>query len=184
MEFIITPQAVLGAIGVFVLRLGNMALDTLRVIYVIRDRKLIVWLLGFVETVIFVVVIGSVLADLNNWFNIISYAAGFATGNVIGMMIETRLAVGHVQFTIISTLHGNEIAGHLRENGYAVTEIPGRGRDGDVSILHCDVLRRDADAIERIVQEADESAFITSEEIRPVRAGFWRGWALKKRETR
>ena len=79
-----------------------------------RGRKKIAWVLGFFQSAIFVTAIGTVLSNLDNPLNIIGYAAGFATGNVVGMVIEERLAIGHTSINIISPRLGTAIAEHLR----------------------------------------------------------------------
>jgi uncharacterized protein YebE (UPF0316 family) len=87
-----------------------MTMDTLRVLVVLRGRKGIAWVLGFFQALIFVLAIGSVLSNLDNPLNVLGYAAGFATGNVVGMLIEERLAIGHVQLSIISSGRGSALA--------------------------------------------------------------------------
>jgi uncharacterized protein YebE (UPF0316 family) len=159
---------------IFLLRVGDMTLDTLRVLVVMRGRKGIAWVLGFFQALIFVVAIGSVLSNLDNPLNVLGYAAGFATGNVLGMWIEERLAIGHVQVSIVSPRLGNAIAERLRAEGYGITEIPARGRDGAVSLLSASVLRKHVDKIHKLVNEIDPNAFVTAEDVRPVRRGFWR----------
>jgi uncharacterized protein YebE (UPF0316 family) len=174
MEGIFSTSAWLAAGIIFALRVGDMTLDTLRVLVVMRGRKAIAWVLGFFQALIFVVAIGSVLNDLSNPLNILGYAAGFATGNVVGMLIEERLAIGHLQLSIVSPRLGAAIAERLRAEGYAITEIPARGKDGMVTLLSASVLRKNLDRVHRLVNEVDPSAFITSEDVRPVRRGFWR----------
>jgi uncharacterized protein YebE (UPF0316 family) len=159
---------------IFLLRVADMTMDTLRVLVVLRGRKGIAWVLGFFQALIFVLAIGSVLSNLDNPLNVLGYAAGFATGNVVGMLIEERLAIGHVQLSIISSGRGSAIAERLRQEGYAITEIPARGKDGVVALLNCSVLRKNIERVHKIVNEVDESAFITVEDVRPVRRGFWR----------
>jgi uncharacterized protein YebE (UPF0316 family) len=174
MDVYLTPQAWLGAGLIFMLRVTDMSLDTLRVLVVMRGRKAIAWLLGFFQSAVFVLAISSVLTHLDNPLNVIGYAAGFATGNVVGMMIEERLAIGHILLSIVSPRLGSAIAERLRKEGYAVTEIPARGKDGMVCLLNANVLRKNADLVRKLVKDVDEEAFITSEDIRPVRRGFWR----------
>jgi uncharacterized protein YebE (UPF0316 family) len=174
MELLLSPQAWLSAGLIFGLRVTDMTLDTLRVLFVMRGRKAIAWILGFFQALVFVIAITSVLRDLTNPLNIIGYAAGFATGVVVGMTIEGRLAVGHVQMRIISSRRGPGIAEKLRDEGYAVTEIPARGKDGMVTMLNCSIQRRDTSQVQKMVDAVDQEAFITTEEIRPVRRGFWR----------
>jgi uncharacterized protein YebE (UPF0316 family) len=174
MEITLTPAALLGAVLIFFLRVTDMSLDTLRVLFVMRGRKAIAWILGFFQAMVFVVAISSVLRDLNNPLNILGYAAGFASGVVVGMAIEEKLAIGHAHLRIVSPSRGNAIAEKLREEGYAVTEIPARGRDGMVSMLNLSVFRKNIDRVRSSINEIDEEAFITVQEIRPIRRGFWR----------
>jgi uncharacterized protein YebE (UPF0316 family) len=174
LDTLLNPQAWLFALMIFALRVGDMSLDTLRLLFVVRGRKLISWVFGFVQSVIFVVAITSVLNDLKNVLNIIGYAAGFATGNVVGMLIEERLAIGHVLLSIISSRRGAAVVEALRTAGFAVTEIPARGRDGVVTLLNVNVLRKQAERVRQLVNTADPEAFITADDIRPVRRGFWR----------
>src|SRR5512136_1952549 len=137
MDLLLSSQAWLSAALIFVLRVSDMTLDTLRVLFVMRGKKQIAWILGFCQSAIYVFAIGKVLSQLNNPLNIIGYAAGFATGNVVGMIIEERIAIGHTLVNIISHKLGPAIVDHLRQNGYAVTELSGRGKDGMVSMINC-----------------------------------------------
>ena len=174
MDILLSSQAWLGAGLIFILRVMDMSLDTLRVLFVMRGRKGVAWALGFCQALIFVVAISSVLSNLDNPLNILGYAAGFATGNVIGMLIEERLAVGHIQVSIVSPRWGAAITEKMRSEGFAVTEIPARGKDGVVTLLSCSVLRRNVNKVHEIVNQIDPTAFITAEDVRPVRRGFWR----------
>ncbi len=173
-DFLFSASAWLTALMIFGLRIIDMSLDTLRVLLVMRGRKGAAWLLGFCQSSVFVIAITRVLANLNNPLTILGYAAGFATGNVIGILLEERLAVGHIHLSIVSPRRGAALAEALRLAGFAVTEIPARGRDGTVHLLSVSVLRKDLARAEEIVHRTDEEAFVTSEDVRPIRRGFWR----------
>ena len=174
MDTTLTLAALGGAALIFTLRVLDTSLDTLRVLFVMRGKKPVVWILGFFQSAIFVIAITSVLANLDNLLNIIGYASGFATGNVIGIALEQRLAVGFTRLHIISPRRGSAIAERLRNEGYAVTEIPARGRDGMVTMLECSVRRREALKVDQLIRSVDETAFVTAEEVRPIRRGYWR----------
>ena len=174
MELILTPAALLLAAIIFALRALNQSMDTIRIMVMLRGRKMIAWLLGFAQSVIFILTLSSVINDMNNLLNIFVYGAGFATGNVFGIWLEGRLAIGYFNVRVISPKRGTAIVKRLREEGYAVTEIPARGKDGAVSLLNASVRRRDVEKIRKIVEEVDENAFITGEEMRPLLRGFWR----------
>ena len=172
--FLLSPSAWLGALLVFGLRITDMSLDTLRVLFVVRGRRPIVWVLGFFQSVVYVIAITKVLSDLSNPLTVLGYAAGFATGNLIGMIVESRLAIGHIQLQIVTSRRGIALAKALRDGGYGVTEISARGKDGTVHLLTASVLRKDLARAQAIIHEMDEEAFITSEDVRPLRRGFWR----------
>lgn len=162
------------ALLIFIMRVLNMTLDTLRMMVVMRGMKTLTFILGFFQTAVFVLALGSVINDLNNPLNTIAYSLGFATGNVVGMMIEKRLALGSVNITIMSPTNGQQIAETLRGKGHAVTEIPARGKDGSVEVLECSVQRKFAKEVQDIALDADPDAFITSRDIQRIWRGYWR----------
>lgn len=174
MDWLLSGSAWLGALFVFVMRVLDMSCDTLRVLFVVRGKKKLSWVLGFAQSAIFVVAISQVLTHLDNPLTVIGYAAGFATGNVLGMYIEERLAIGHTSIRVVSSHRGTLVVEKLREAGFGVTEIPARGKDGMVTVLNLSIARKDVDRVDTIVLETDPDAFITTEDIRPLRRGFWR----------
>lgn len=174
MEIFLQPEAWLTAGLVFILRMVNQSVDTLRIVMMLRGRRGLAWLLGFAESTIFVVTLLYVFQDLSNILNIIAYAAGFATGIVTGMWLEERMAVGFSHVRIVSPKLGAAVVNQLRDEGYAVTEIPARGRDGAVTLVSVSVLRRNVSRVRAIVQEVDPDAFLTAEDLRPLWRGFWR----------
>ena len=172
-SFLFSPLDWSIALMIFCLRVTDMSLDTLRLLFVVRGRKGIAWTLGFFEAAVYIIAITRVLSNLGNPLTILGYATGFATGNVVGMLIEERLAIGHTQMSIVSSARGVALAQALRDAGFAVTEVPARGKDGMVHLLSMSVLRKDVPNVERVVHEVDTEAFVTSADVRPVRHGFW-----------
>ncbi|HEX9797554.1 MAG TPA: DUF5698 domain-containing protein [Anaerolineales bacterium] len=171
---LLSLPAWLVTIVIFLLRVTDMSMDTLRVLFVIRGRRPLAWVFGFFQSMIWVVAITSVLSTMDNPLNLIAYAGGFATGNVVGMWIEERMAIGFGHMRIMSSRRGSAIADTIRQAGYAATELAGRGRDGMVTVINCSVRRRDVDRVRQQVQAIDPDAFITVQEIRPLNRGFWR----------
>jgi uncharacterized protein YebE (UPF0316 family) len=173
-SFELTTQSLLIALLIFAVRVIATSLDTLRVIFTMRSNKLWVWLLGFLNSMIWVLTFAFVLADIDNFVNVLVYAAGFATGNVVGMFIEDKLAIGFAEVRVISPKWGAAILETLREHDYAVTEIPARGKDGMVSVITSSIRRSQTIDFETLVLDIDENAFITKEDVVAVRRGFWR----------
>lgn len=172
-DFSLIPPILITA-GIFLLRVTDMSLDTLRVLFVIRGRRALAWILGFLQSTLWVIAITSVLSNLDNLWNIVAYASGFATGNVVGMTIEERLAIGHAQLKIISSRRGKAIVEAIRKAGYAATEVAGRGKDGTVSVIDCSIRRRDISKLQKEIFSVDAEVFVTLGEIQPLHRGYWR----------
>ena len=171
--FQLTTQSILIALLIFTVRVISTSLDTLRVILTLRSNKFWVWMLGFFNSAIWVLTFVFVLSDIDNIVNVVVYAAGFATGNVVGMWLEDKLAIGFAEIRVISPNWGAAILEILRENNYAVTEISGRGKDGMVSVITSSVRRSRVQDFEKLVRNVDDGAFITTEDVVAVQRGFW-----------
>ncbi|HMK08641.1 MAG TPA: DUF5698 domain-containing protein [Anaerolineales bacterium] len=170
--FQLSPLAM--ALAIFVLRVCDMTLDTLRVLFIVRGNRPLVWFLGFFQAAIWVAAFTSVLGHLGNPLAWIGYAAGFATGNVVGMAIEDKLAIGYRHLRVVSPQHGPQVAESIRRAGYGVTELDGHGRDGPVAVINASVRRRDVARLQQAIRQEDPAAFISVEEIRPVHRGHFR----------
>ncbi len=167
------PNIWLVALAIFILRVINVAMDTVRMLTVMRGMKFISYVLGILVSLTYLFALGSVLSNLNNVVFIAAYAVGFATGGWVGMIIEERLAFGFVHITVISSKHGPKIAKSLRKHGHAVTEIQAQGKDGAVTLLETSVQRKHMKDVREIICKSDDQAFITTRDIQPLHRGFW-----------
>ena len=61
----------------------------------------------------------------------------------------------------------------LRQKDYAVTEIAARGMEGEVILLDINLRRKNIKDVEDLIKEVDPSAFITVEDVTPIRRGYW-----------
>jgi len=165
---------IVAGLFVFAMRVLDMSLDTLRLLFVMRGRKFLAGGLGAIQATVFILAVSTVLQGPLNPLTVIGYAAGFGAGVIIGMMAEERLAIGHVMFRIYSPSLGVQIAQALRAAGFAVTEFAAHGRDGLMSVVNSAVARRDAHTVHDIVLKVDPAAFITADEVRPLQRGFFR----------
>lgn len=167
------PEVLISALIIFSLRLVGVTFATLRILTVVRGGRLLAWLFGFFQAMTYVITIGWVSSDLGNWLKIVGYALGFATGLVVGMLVENRLAFGFTNLQIVSPNRGLEMAQGLRDQGYAVTEVSAHGKDGSVEILYCSVMRKYEAQIYAAISKLDPDAFITAKNVYRIQHGFW-----------
>jgi uncharacterized protein YebE (UPF0316 family) len=155
---------------IFLLRLLDQTLGTLRALYVNKGKPLFGAGLGFIESAIWVVAISQVIKDLDDPYLIIGYAMGFASGTIVGSYIESSIGIGDVVIRIFSSKDDNtkNVAKELRAHGFGVTIINGEGMEGEVSILWCVAPRKKAKQVLNIVYEINPSAYVTTESTSPI----------------
>jgi uncharacterized protein YebE (UPF0316 family) len=136
-------------------------------------------ILGFFEVSIWVTAISGVLTHLGHWYNVVAYASGFATGNVIGIYIEQKLAIGMQMIRLISRSQSAAVAAGLRLAGYAVTEVKGQGLQGQVSISFVVAARKEAPTVMRVAGQIDPEVVSTVEDIRSANLPPYSGNGLR-----
>ncbi|GAB4514202.1 MAG: hypothetical protein OHK0046_15980 [Anaerolineae bacterium] len=167
-----TLEAVLAAVLIFVLRVINYAIGTLRMVAIARNRRLLSSVLAALEALIFAVVIANIVNDLDNIVNMVAYCAGASGGNYVGLVLEARLVKSFAIVNIFTSRMGHDIAVALREAGYGVTEQIGEGRDGTVVTLRSVINKREVSRMTRIVHSVNQEAFVAVEEARSVQRGW------------
>lgn len=158
---------------VFLARLVDVALGTLRIIFLSRGRKYLAPLLGFVEVLIWITIVSQIVGGARNFAAYLAYAAGFAAGNYVGMLIEERLAIGTLVIRIIISQNGQSLIENLREAGYGVTHVDGSGSGGPVKLIYTVVQRKEFAQVVDVIQAANPKAFFTVEELRSVQQGIF-----------
>jgi len=81
---------------IFVARILDVTLMTLRIVFSAQGRRSIAPIVGFFEVLIWILAISQIMRNLTNPLTYIAYAAGFAAGNYMGLFIEQKLAMGMV----------------------------------------------------------------------------------------
>lgn len=160
-----------GALLIFGLRIVDVSLDTMRVLFAIRGRRGLAALLGGCQALIWIFAVGNAVKHLDSPLHILGYAAGYATGTFVGVTIERLVAYGVAILRIVSPYGGVEIAHALRERGYGVTEMAGYGKEGRVEVLLVAVERSHLDDVMGVVRTWDPAAFITVEEPKMLHGG-------------
>ncbi len=164
MDFAIPGQWL--ALLIFFARITDVTLGTLRTILVVRGKVLLSSVLGFVEVSIWIVVITRVVKNLDNPWNMLGWAAGFAVGNAVGILVERRLAMGKMVLRIITRRQSETVAAALRGAGFGVTIFDGRGLTGPVKLLYLVLDRSKLSGVKQLAMETDPEAVLITEDVR------------------
>jgi len=163
---------ILSGLLVFALRVVDMALDTLRLLFVMRGKKALAGVIGSLQAAVYILAIGAALSGPLNFWTVTGYALGFGTGVVVGMLAEEWLAVGYARLQIYTRNCGSEIAKALHEAGHAATLSWAEGMQGPLNVIDCAVMRKNLPAVYAIIEGVDKSAFITLDDVQPVHGHF------------
>jgi uncharacterized protein YebE (UPF0316 family) len=166
-----------GPLVIFGLRIVDVSLATLRMLLSVRGVKYAAPLIGFFEVLVWITAVGTAIQHLDSPLHLIGYASGFATGTLVGLLIEERMAIGVASIRVVSRHGGVELAEALRELGFGVTEFAGQGREGNVEVVDAVLRRRDLPNAMKEIDYWDPDAFVTIQEPRAIR----RGWLLQNR---
>jgi len=158
---------------IFFARVCDVTLGTIRIIFVSRGRRYLAPVFGFFEVLIWIVAISQIVRNLNNVACYLAYAAGFATGNFLGLLIEEKLALGMVNVRIFAMQEGELLTGKLHDAGYGVTRVNAHGWQGAVTLVFTIVPRKDLAEIVQLIQSVNPKLFFSVEEVRSASEGVF-----------
>ncbi len=152
------------AFVVFLSRVLDVSIGTIRMIATVQGRVLMAFVLGLFEVTIWLIVIATVVNTVlaRPWL-LIFYALGFSTGNVVGIILEHRLALGHTVLRVITGRNAEAIKTMLTSGGFRVTQFEGIGAKGPVSELQIVCERKLLTRALKIVQAIDPEVFYICE---------------------
>lgn len=158
---------------IFLARVCDVSLGTLRIIFVSKGKKNIAPFLGFFEVLIWIIAVSRIMQNLDNYINYIAYAAGFATGNFVGMIIEEHLAMGIQMIRVFTQERGKDLVQSLNSNGYGATFVEAYGAKERVHLIYTIIQRNELENVLSIIDSFNPKAFYTIEDVKAVSEGIF-----------
>jgi len=126
---------------IFIARICDVTIGTMRIVMVAKGQKFWAPVMGFFEVFIWIITMSKVMQNLDNFLCYIGYAGGFATGNLVGLLLEEKLAMGIVKIQIITAREANLLIEALKKAGYGITHQEAQGSTEKVSIIYSIIKR-------------------------------------------
>jgi len=158
---------------IFLARICDVTLSTIRIIMISRGNRAIAAVLGFFEVIIWLVAVTQVLSNLNNIASYLAYGAGFAAGNFLGITLENRLALGMQTVHIITESNMKVLSMLLREEGFGLTNLEATGIKGQMDFIYIVTPRKRVKDLMYIVKEFDPHSFISVSDLRSLDSGYF-----------
>lgn len=159
---------------IFLARIMDVSIGTMRLIFVSKGYKFYAPLLGFFEVIIWLLAIGQIMQQLDNFMCYLAYGLGFAIGNYVGIYLEEKMSLGTVVLRIIPKKDTTDLISHLRASNFGVSAVDIEGMTGKLKMLFTIVKRKDLREALMIIHAHNPNAFYTIEDIRTVREGYFR----------
>lgn len=154
------------AMIIFILRVMDVSLGTVRTIAVVQGWLKLSVALGFFEVLIWITAVSQVITRITEHpILIVAFAGGFAAGNAAGIGLDRLIALGNCVVRIISSEQGEEIARMLRTIGQRVTTFEGEGRDGPRTMVYVSCSRRDLSRLLKQAKAIDPRLFFVVERV-------------------
>ncbi len=158
---------------IFFGRIFDVSLGTLRIIFVSKGERLKAPIIGFFEILIWVVIISQVFSRSDSMVTYLSYAAGYAAGNYVGILIEKRIAFGVILCRVYTNRPGLKLVNLLSLKGFGATMIQGTGSVNQVDIIETVIDRKKLKHVSNIILDFDKDAFYVIEDVRTRSRGIF-----------
>lgn len=158
-------ETILGALLIFSLRIVDVSIGTVRIVILMRGNVALAAMLGFFESITWVVAASVVFANLGDPLRAVAFAAGFGTGVLVGGLVERRIAMGTAFVRVVAPIDTDQVAEPLRAAGFPVTVLNAEGRDGEVRMSIMVLPRKRVKDALALVHEINPAAFVTVEEV-------------------
>ncbi len=158
---------------IFISRIGDVSLGTLRHVFISKGYKKIVPILGFFEVLIWIVVVKQIMNNVGSVVSYFAWAAGFATGTFVGLKIEEKLALGLQVVRIITNQVSDNLIEAFRKDHHGVTIVDAQGAMGPVKMIFTIVKRKNVENVVKLIQHHNPGAFYSVEDIKDTNQGVF-----------
>ncbi len=152
--------------GIFIFKMIEEALRTLRIIVVSNGKKILGSILQFFIALIWIIVTGTVISNVqDDPLKIVFYALGSLIGSYFGSTLEEKIALG----SLVSMVEVNEnisfsLLTALKKAKFSVTSVKGSALGKQMLMITSP--RKKADEVVKIIRNFDKKAKIIEQNVR------------------
>jgi uncharacterized protein YebE (UPF0316 family) len=159
---------------IFLARILDQTIGTMRLIFLAKGMKHIAPVLGFFEVIIWLLAIGQIMQHLDNWLCYVAYGAGFAMGNFIGITLEEKLSIGTSIIRVILSSESPELISELKSHNFGLTILNAEGAKGKVKIIFSIIRRKEIAVFINTLHQFHPNAFYTIEDVKEAKDGVFK----------
>ncbi len=151
---------------IFFARIVDVSVGTIRLLAIVSGRTFLAFILGFIEISLWLIIIAKVLNEISQKPLLgVFFAFGFSAGSVVGIILDKKIAIGHVVLKVFTRNDERHIAVKVRQKGYLVTTFHGEGEFWSVTELYMVCKKRELRCVVQLVKSLDTEAFYLTEPV-------------------
>jgi len=160
---------------IFFSRIADQSIGTMRLIFVSKGYKYLAPFLGFFEVIIWLIAVGQIFKQLDNFLYYIAYGAGFAAGNFVGILLEEKISLGTVVIRVIPKMDTTQLIEYLTAQNYGLTIMDAEGgRGAKVKVILSIIARKQIGDFVESINKFNPRAFYSIEEVKSVGYGIFK----------
>ena len=161
---------------VFFGRMFEVSLSTLNTLYIVKGKRLMATIIGFIDVLIWYLIIKEALntPESSIWIAL-SYAGGYALGTYLGSFVSKFLISGTTQIQVITKNIDNIVTDAIKENGYGASIVTCHGlvNEDKSYMIYAQVDNKKVKEFKKMINEIDPHAFITITESKEILNGYF-----------
>ena len=171
------PAILLSCIKIFLCRILDVTLGTVRTMLTVKGKKEFAALVGFCECFIWYVIVKDAMSATGPVLPIaIAYAGGYAAGTYIGGLVSGKVIKGKVVVQVITSGRDKTLLDAIRDDGFAITviDVAASEYSGEKYMVLANVENSQLTHFQSFVREHDPKAFIVVQESKSSIGGYTR----------
>lgn len=155
---------------IFISRIIDVSLGTIRLILANKGIKLISAVIGFFEVLIWLLAITTIMQNLTNFFAFFAYAMGFSLGTYLGIYLEEKISIGQVRLRIITKKNLVNLIADLKPTKYVFISNSRNDSNLKIKIINAFLERKYLAKVIKKIKEEDPDAFYTVEDLKMIKS--------------
>lgn len=158
---------------VFLGRIIDVSLGTIRTLLTVKGKRLIAATIGFIEATIWFLIVKEALnSGTNSLYIVFSYAGGYAIGTYLGGLISNTIIKSNFCVQVIISDKNKKLVNKLRDEGYGVSVVDAKGHKSSKYMLFIEINHKSFKNLKNLIMEMDSNAFIFVNETKHLENGF------------
>ena len=174
-EFLSSLHPVAVCLLVCAAKIVEITIQSLKTCMMVKGQRIKAAALGFVECMIWGLVISTIISTLgDNFLLLLFYCGGYAMGLFLGSTIEGKIALGTSNLQLIANDENTKlIISYLRQNKRGYTVFSGQGSTDKMNMILIVLARREMKKVLREIRKlCDNRVFVVASDVSKYAGGY------------